>query len=104
MNNPHIKLTPAKDVRWLSHDKAVQNLHRYLPSVITSPEREAEERNNAEAVGLAKFVTTYNFVVASYMMSDVLPSLTGLSRAIQKHDLDFTVVKPLVYNWHKGCH
>ena len=96
LNDPQMKLTQAKDVRWLSHDKAVHNLRRCFPSVITSLEREAEERNNAEAVGLAKFVKTYNFVAALYMLSDVLPSLAGLSRAFQKHDIDFTVVRPLV--------
>ena len=31
-----------------------------------------------------------------YMFSDILPPLAGLSRAFQKHDIDFTVVKPLV--------
>ena len=30
------------------------------------------------------------------MFSDVLPPLAGLSRAFQKKDIDFTVVKPLV--------
>ena len=36
LNDTQLKLTQAKDVRWLSHDTAVQNLHRCLPSVITS--------------------------------------------------------------------
>ena len=96
LNDPCLKLTQAKDVRWLSHDKAVSNLRRCLPSVITSLEREAEERYNAEASGLAAFVKTYKFVSALYMFCDVLPPLAGLSRAFQKHDIDFTVVKPLV--------
>ena len=96
LNDPCLKLTQAKDVRWLSHDKAVSNLRRCLPSVITSLEREAVERYNAEASGLAAFVKTYKFVSALYMFCDVLPPLAGLSRAFQKHDIDFTVVKPLV--------
>ena len=69
---------------------------RCLPSVITSLEREAEEQNNAGAAGLAAFVKTYKFVAALYMFSDVLPPLASLSRAFQKHDIDFTVIKPLV--------
>ena len=52
LNDPQLKLTQAKDVRWLSHEKAVDLLRRCLPSVITSLEREAEERNCAQAVGL----------------------------------------------------
>ena len=70
LNDPCLKLTQAKDVRWLSHDKAVSNLRRCLPSVIASLEREAEERNNAEASGLAAYVKTYKFVAALYMFSE----------------------------------
>ena len=64
--------------------------------MITSLEREAEECYNAEASGLAAFVKTYKFVSALYMFCDVLPPLAGLPRAFQKHDIDFTMVKPLV--------
>ena len=96
LNDPCLKLTQAKDVRWLSHDKVVSNVRRCLPSMITSLEREAEECYNAKASGLAAFVKTYKFVSALYMFCDVLPPLAGLSRAFQKHDIDFTVVKPLV--------
>ena len=80
-NDPCYKLTQAKDVRWLSHDKAVSNIRRCLPSVITRLGREAEERYNAEASGLAAFVKTYKFVSALYMFCNVLPPLTGLSCA-----------------------
>ena len=53
VNDPQLKLTQAKDVRWLSHEKAVRNLRQCLPSVLTSLER---ERNDAQAHGLAVFV------------------------------------------------
>ena len=36
------------------------------------------------------------FVAALYMFSDVLPPLACLSRAFQKKDIDFTMVKLLV--------
>ena len=35
-------------------------------------------------------------MAALYMLSDVLPPLANLSRAFQKKEVDFTVVKPLV--------
>ena len=38
-----LKLTEAKDVRWLSHEKAVDHLRKCLESFVTSLEREAEE-------------------------------------------------------------
>lgn len=91
-----IKITLAKDVRWLSHERAVSHLRKCFPSVVVSLEREAQERNNAEAAGLATFVKKYTFVAALYMFSDVLPPLACLSRAFQRQDIDFTAVKPLV--------
>ena len=73
----------AKDVRWLSHDKATTTLRRCLPSVYKSLDREAEERNDARAAGLAKFSQNYQFVLTLHMMCDVLPHLSDLSKAMQ---------------------
>ena len=69
----------SKDVRWLSHEKAVANLRRCLPSVVASLEHEAEEWNCAQATGLVSFVKRYKFVTSLYMMSDILPPLANLS-------------------------
>ncbi len=49
-----LKLKAAKDVRWLSHNNAVQSLRRTLSSVVASLEREAAERGEPMAVGLVK--------------------------------------------------
>ena len=73
LNDPRLKLTKALDVRWLSHEKAVENLRKCLPSVITSLEREASEMHDAQALGLATFVKSYNFVATLLMLADVLP-------------------------------
>ena len=96
LEDPRLKLTQAKDVRWLSHEHAVNNLRKCLKSVITSLEREADERHDAQALGLATFVKTYNFVATLLMLSDILPPLATLSRAFQRKDLDYSLVKPLV--------
>ena len=58
LNDPIIKLKEAKDVRWLSHEHAIKALIRILPSLITSLEREATERDEPTAVGLVKVVKT----------------------------------------------
>ena len=79
LDDPHLKLTQAKEVQWLSHEKAVDNLCWCLPSVLSSLEREASERSCAQAHGLAIFVKEFSFVAAVYMLSDLLPPLASLS-------------------------
>ena len=64
----------ACDKRWLSHDMAVMALRRFLPAVVSSLSKEAGERNDAQALGLLKFVQTYNFVAAVHTFCDALPS------------------------------
>ena len=64
--------------------------------IITSLEKEATERNDAQALGLAKLVCTYEYVPSLYMMSDVLPVLSHLSKLFQKIILDFSLIQPLV--------
>ena len=96
IDDPQLKLTQAKDVRWLSHERAVSHLRQCLKSVILSLERESTEHNNAEAAGLLSFIRNYNFIASLHMFSDLLPHLAGLSRAFQQKDVSFTVVKPLV--------
>ncbi|XP_060603655.1 E3 SUMO-protein ligase KIAA1586-like [Ruditapes philippinarum] len=93
---PKLKLVEAKDVRWLSHDKATTTLRKCLPSIYTSLEREAEERNDARAAGLSVFTQDYRFVLAIHMICDVLPHLTALSCAMQKRDAVYVTIKPLV--------
>ena len=96
LNDPKLKLTKALDVRWLLHERAVENQRKCLPSVITSLEREASERHDAQAPGLATFIKSFKFVATFLMLADVLPPLANLSRTFQRKDLDYTLVKPLV--------
>ena len=85
VQSPHLKLKEAKDVRWLSHNAAVDALRRTLPAVIMSLEREAAERHEAVAQGLATFTKSYNFVATLLMLADVLPLLARLSQIFQVH-------------------
>lgn len=83
LNEPVLKLVEAKDIRWLRHDKVTSTLMKCLPSVLTSLEREAEERNDVRAAGLAKLTQDHRFVMSLHMMCDILPHLTELSTAMQ---------------------
>ena len=59
-------------------------------------EREATERHDAQARGLALLVKDFFFVASVYFLCDILPPLAQFSRAFQKTSIDFSMVKPLV--------
>lgn len=58
---------------------------------IGNNQREASERHDAQALGLATFVRSYQFVTTLLMLADILLPLANLSRAFQKKDLDYTL-------------
>ena len=84
-NDPIIKLTQAKDFRWLSHDAAINSIIHTLPSLIASLEREATERSEPAAEGLAKFVKTY--IVLLYRLCS--PSASHLA-SYKSHEPDIS--------------
>ena len=91
-----MKLKDICDTIWLSHLNAVDAVRRCHTALITSLEREASERTDATAAGLATFVKTPFFVCTIAMMSDVLPHLNRLSKIFQKTTVDYSLVDPLV--------
>ena len=88
LETPELKLKKPLDTRWLSHDAACQTLMKIFPSVIMSLECEAVEHGEALAVGLSKVVKRYNFIAMLYMMCDVLPKVSRLSRVFQLSAID----------------
>lgn len=83
LGGPQLKMKEVLDTRWLSHDRAVTAIRECLPALVASLEREASERADATAAGLAMFVKTTNFVASIHMMSDILPHLSRLSKSFQ---------------------
>ena len=51
-----------------------------------------EDTGEPEALGMLRTMKTSNFVATLMMLSDVLPVLTCLSRALQAKRADFTLV------------
>ena len=94
LNDPIIKLREAKDVRWLSHEHAIKAVIRILPSLITSLEREASERDEPTAVGLVRVVKTYYFIASCYLLSLVLPHINRLSLLFQAKSVDLALLRP----------
>ena len=79
LNDPSLKLREAKDVRWLSHDSAVQTLQRTLPAVLTALEREAAENGEPLMIGLVRVMKCYEFVACLNLMWSFTSPLTSVS-------------------------
>ena len=67
---------------------------RCLPSLLVSLDREASENGEPTAHGLLKFMKCYKFVASLYLLSDVLPHLSRLSRIFQKENVDLSLIQP----------
>ena len=60
-----------------------------------------EDAGEPEALGMLRTMKTYNFVATLMLLSDVLPVLTYLSRALQAKTADFILVaSQLTYAQH----
>ena len=94
LNDPVIKCKQAKDVCWLSHDNAIKAIIRSLPSLLVSLDRESSENAEPTAHVLYKFMSCYKFVACAYLLSDVLPHLSRLSRIFQKENVDLSLIQP----------
>ena len=89
LNSPSVRLKQAKDVRWLSHQQAVEAVRKSFTAIILSLEREAFERTDATAAGLLKFIKSYRFMATVCMLCDTLPYLCTLSRLFQVSKFPF---------------
>ena len=94
--DPILKFKEPKSVRWLSHRNAVNAVRRCLISLIFSLEREASERGDPCALGLATLVKNHIFVATLLFMSDVLAQLDKLSLVFQEREIDLSRVQPLI--------
>ena len=85
------------DVHWLSHDLAIKAVIPTYPSILVSLDREASERGEPTAHGLFKFMKNYRFLACAYLLSDILPHLSRLSRVFQQN-IDFSLIQPCLHN------
>ena len=75
----------------------MENLRKFLPFIITSLEQEVSECHDAQALELTTFIKSYKVVATLLMVADILSLLANLSRAFQWKQLDYTLIKPLVF-------
>ena len=95
LQTKELKLKKSADTRCLLVDNACQTLVDVLPAVITSLESEAEEREQVLAHCLCKVVKQFKFIATLYMICDVLPVVSHLSRIFQYADINLSVLQKL---------
>ena len=101
VNHPQLKMIKPSDTRWLAHDRSVKAIRCSMRPLIDTLEHIHEDTGEPEALGMLRTMKTYNFVATLMMLSDVLPVLTCLSRALQAKTADFTLVaSQLTYVQH----
>ena len=94
MEEPVLCLKKAIHTRWLSHDKAATAIRGTLPSLLTTLERKAAERDDTVARGIVRAIKLYKFVAMLYLLSDVLPHLSTLSLVFHRESVDLCIIEP----------
>ena len=84
-------LVAPSSTRWLSVDKSVLHLKSSRVSVITSLDREGEERADARAVGLSKMIREYRFIATMLLMCDALPHIRFMSKCFHVAISDYSM-------------
>lgn len=90
-----LKLNQAKDVRWLPHDAATKALYRSLRSILVHLNQETG-KGVAMAKALWSWLHTYKTIATLYLLCDVLPHLSALSKCFQQKKLDLTEIHKAV--------
>ena len=101
INHPQLKKIKPSDTRWLAHNRSVKAIRCSMRPLIDTLEHIHEDTGEPEGIGMLRTMKTYNFVATLMMLSDVLPVLACLSRALQAKTADFTLVaSQLTYVQH----
>ena len=90
------KILAPCSTRWLSTESSVRRLKACFVSVVTSLQRDAEERSEAKAAGLSKMITEYRFVSTMLLFCDALPHVTHLSKCFQIQNIDYSIIPQMV--------
>lgn len=94
------KIKKACQTRWLSFDAATWSIHDDFVAVLQTL-RQLKD-NDAVAAGLLSKITSSKFIGTIYILREVLPVLSSLSKNFQQGHVNFSHIQPLVnYTIHK---
>ena len=88
------RLKKACRTRWLSFDSAVKAVRLDYESIMQTLLQLDE--NDATAHGLLKRMKTLKFLGTIYILNEILPILSDLSRPFQQDSLNFSAILPAV--------
>jgi len=91
-NLSQIKMKQTFHTRWLSFEGAVDAILQNYDALVSCLEMDVAEGCDPTASGLLTFISDYQFLAVSHMLSDVLRVLGTLSRVFQTRDLDLSVM------------
>ena len=85
--------------RWLSLDAGVDGVYQEYPGLIKTMEQIRDTvggSSGATATGLLKKISTPDFIGTLYLLKDMLPLLSALSKTFQANSLNFSRIVPAI--------
>lgn len=94
------KFKKACQTRWLSFDAATQAIHDDFLA-LQQMLRQLKD-NNTVACGLLSKIDSSKFIGTNYILKEILPVLSSLSKNFQRGQLNFSHIEPsIAYTTHK---
>ncbi|XP_068731042.1 zinc finger protein 862-like [Montipora capricornis] len=94
------KLKKACRTRWLSLDKSVEAVFTDFCAIIETLEQLKTEPTGSAADGLLKKMKKVKFIGTIYILHDVLPVLSQLSKRFQRGNVNFSPLLPAIKATH----
>ena len=95
LNEPEISVKEPYAVRWMGLRNAVQAVHDCYPSILATLSALAADKNST-ALGLHKYFAMYKVTLVIAFMADVHNVIGKLSCQLQKQDILFSEIQPLI--------
>ena len=95
------RIQKACRTRWLSTNRAIEGVYEDFEA-LTTVLKSFKEDGDATATGLLKQVGNIKFVGAVYLLHDVLPVLSHISKVFQEGEISFGCIAPAIeYTFEK---
>ena len=95
-DDPELQYKELHSVGWFTMYAALETVHRTWGSLATYFETEMEHSNDSTAKGFFKTLTSFVFIVVTYLLMDIIPKVTQLSLFFQKEEIDLAMIRPSV--------